>query len=353
MPHLLITKNGIYKKSEFSSEQELEKVVMDNYRLIFGEYSIYLPQKMITTIGGSGTVPDAIVLYFENEGAWFVVEVELANHGVWNHIVPQITKQLVALENLETKRKLVEIFFEKVKESDELKNKFKEQGIDEVDIRKVIEDIIANPPIVVIPIDKVPADLKQWAQVLKNPVFILEFEKYVNGETGKVMYRIPEPITPLPPIEEEEAEASMERKKIKKKKLITREEFLARATKPARKLLKSLEEIAHDHSNYVKLVPTESAFSFRFRIDSQWRVLLTLYTNTVYIMKDNLSKGFKEEAVEAFVRKIKEIRQLAENYDTNTYPKLTLDPTDISEDDINLFAKAVEVLIKSLAEQSQ
>ena len=346
MVHMLITKVGIFEKSEFDNEEELEKVIVDNHKLIFGEYSIYLPQEMITTSSGYGTVPDAIVLNFEKDGAWYIVEVELANHSIWVHIVPQITKQLVALENPETKKKLVEIFFGKVKESDDLKNKFKDQGVDEVDIRKVLEDILAKPPIVVVPIDKISADLKRSVKKIKNEVILLEIEKYINKETGEVIYGIPEPITP-PPIGEEEVEVARKRKKIKKKKIITREEFLAKATEPAKKLLVYLEKI-QSHSNYVRLVPTEYGFSFRFRVDSKWYVFLTLYPTSVFIQKNNLQKRFKEDAYEAFVHKIKQIRPLAENYDIMKQPKLTTDPAEVSESDINLFAEAVKELIESL-----
>ena len=352
MPHLLITKDGLFKKSEFSNERELEKVVMDYYKLLFGEYSIYIPQEMITTSSGYGTVPDAIVLNFEKNGAWYIVEVELANHGVWRHIVPQITKQIVAMENPETRKRLIEVFFGKIKKSDELKEKFKEQGINEVDIRKVLEEIIAKPPILVIPIDKVSADLKYWAQVIKNEVTVLEIEKYVNEKTGEIIYRIPEPITP-PPLGEEEVEESEKKKKSKEKRILTREEFLAKCTIPAKELFKRLEQIAQKYNNYVKLVPTEYGFSFRFRTGTKWLVLFTLYPDSVYIQKGNLTKGFKERAIEAFVQKIKEINQLAENYDIMKQPKLTTKPTDISEDDINLFTEAVEELIRSLTIQNQ
>ncbi len=71
---------------------------MNNYVLLFGNYSIYLSQKKIKTSEGFASIPDAVVLNFK-ERVWYIVEVELANHGVWSHIVPQVTKQIVAIEN--------------------------------------------------------------------------------------------------------------------------------------------------------------------------------------------------------------------------------------------------------------
>ena len=173
---MLLIGNKRFRESEFDNESELERVVMENYELLFGEYSIYLPQKEVKTSGGSGSVPDAFVLNFKDK-VWYIVEIELAKHGVWNHIVPQITKQIVAIENPEMRRRLVDLFMEEVKKSDKLKEKFKELGISEMEFRKTIEEIIEKPPILAIPIDYIPADLKDWASVIKNEVRLYEIKK--------------------------------------------------------------------------------------------------------------------------------------------------------------------------------
>lgn len=341
MTYMLVSKQGTYRKVEFDNEKELENVVIENYKLLFGGYSILIPQKTVSTSGGHSTTPDIIVLNFKDR-AWYVVEVELANHGVWGHIVPQITKQLVAIENSEMRAKLTDLFLEKIKESDELKEKFKELGISELDIRKTIEEIIGKSPTLVIPIDKVPADLKYWAQAIKNEVIILEIEKYVNEQTQEVIYRIPEYMR-SPPLEEEEAEEGV-------KKKISREEFLAKCSKPARILFTRLEEIASKRSNYIKLEPRGTSFSFKLKVGSKEWVLLTIYPDSVYIQKYNLTpeKGLKANAIEAFVQQIKRIGQLAENYETMKQPRFSTKPTDISIDDINVFVNAIKDLVDSI-----
>jgi hypothetical protein len=57
----------VYSRIEFASEEEVENVVLDNFRLLFGDYSILLPKGLITTTGGKGTIPDGIIINFEEE----------------------------------------------------------------------------------------------------------------------------------------------------------------------------------------------------------------------------------------------------------------------------------------------
>ncbi len=339
---MLISKQGVFKKTIFANEEELESVVKENYRLLFGDYSIYIPQKTISTSGGYSTTPEAIVLNLKDR-KWYIVEVELANHGVWGHIVPQITKQLVAVERFEIRAKLVDLFTEKVKESNELKEKFKKLGISELDIRRTIEEVIMEQsPTVIVPIDYVSVDLENWAKRLKNEVWLLEIEKYTNEQTQEVIYRIPEYIS-SPPAEEGKKAEERGRKKI------SRREFLARCEKPAEMLFTKLEEIAKER-NYIRLEPTMLGFSFRIKAGSDECVLLTIYPDSFYIQKLNLvqRKGFKAEAVDTFVERIKKISQLAEVYERMTQPKISLRPADISVDDINTFVEAIRDLVDSV-----
>lgn len=190
-----------------------------------------MPGHYVKTLSGFGTVPEAFVLNFK-EKVWYIVEVELADHGVWSYIIPQATRQLVAVKKPEMRRKLIDMLTEEIEKTDELKKKFIELDVSEIDIRKIIEDIIGDPPILAILIDYVSADLKDWASVLENEVRLLEIEKYIDEETGEVIYRIPEYIPP--PTKEEDEKG--------KKKAITREEFIAQCEEPAKYLFEELEK---------------------------------------------------------------------------------------------------------------
>lgn len=63
---MLFTPSGtFYSKVQFKTEEEVEKVVVDNFKLLFGDYSILLPKNLIRTSGGKGTVPDGIIVDFK------------------------------------------------------------------------------------------------------------------------------------------------------------------------------------------------------------------------------------------------------------------------------------------------
>lgn len=52
---MLFTPTGtFYSKVQFKTEDEVEKVVFGNFKLLFGDYSILLPKSLIRTSGGKG-----------------------------------------------------------------------------------------------------------------------------------------------------------------------------------------------------------------------------------------------------------------------------------------------------------
>lgn len=71
-----------YSKVQFKTEEEVEKVVARNFKLLFGDYSILLPKSLIRTSGDKGTVPDSFIVDFKGN-RWFILEVECGDHETW------------------------------------------------------------------------------------------------------------------------------------------------------------------------------------------------------------------------------------------------------------------------------
>jgi len=182
----------------FGSERELEDVVQKNAEFIFGPDSIYLPKSLIRTPGGTGTIPDGYVVDIA-ERRWFIVEAELAAHSVWSHIAPQVAKQIIAASHPATRRALTELVVGMViKEDGDLREKFDESGVREIDIRRFLADIFEGRPIIGIPIDEVGPDLREWAQTLKNEVKLWVVRKLVEiGKPGNFIYELPEEFRPV------------------------------------------------------------------------------------------------------------------------------------------------------------
>lgn len=206
---MLITKTTRYIQAPFDSEEELEQVVIDNYEYIFGPSSIYLPKGLILTPDGFGTIPDGFAFDLSKK-QWFIVEAELARHNIWTHIAPQVAKQITAASKPESKRYLVERVISLFRENQDIRDKFEDEGIEHIDIRKVLDQILATHPLLGMPIDSVSSDLREWASTsvrLETKLWIVR--KHVElGNPNNVIYEIPEEYRPVLDTKEMEESAA-------------------------------------------------------------------------------------------------------------------------------------------------
>jgi hypothetical protein len=188
---MIFDKDGkVYSKIEFLNEDEIEEVVLNNFKLLFGDYSILLDKSLIKTNSGKGTVPDGIIINFQ-ENVWYILEVERGIHGTWEHIAPQISKQITAMENIDTKNKIAEDCINKINKNISFKDLLNEIDIEEINIHGIINKILQQSPKVALPIDFVPNDLKDWTKTLKVEVIVWLVEKYKDID-GNILFSIPE-----------------------------------------------------------------------------------------------------------------------------------------------------------------
>lgn len=184
-------------EAKFRNEQEIEDLVLANSEHFFGPSSVLIPKAKIKTHDGFGTIPDGFAVDLAS-CVWYVVEAELAHHSVWTHIAPQVTKQLLAVSRPETRQLLTELLVQMVTDDPTVKEKFEDEGIKEIDIRKVLGDILEGSPIIGMPIDSVSKDLREWAETLKNDVRLWIVKKYSQfGAPDVVAYDIPEEYRPV------------------------------------------------------------------------------------------------------------------------------------------------------------
>jgi hypothetical protein len=207
---MLISSSTRFIQTPFDSEAELENVVVQNYEYIFGPSSIYLPKGKISTPDGSATIPDGFAFDLAKK-QWFIVEAELAKHSVWSHIAPQVTKQITAALKPASKTYLIGRIVTLVREDAAVRAKFEDEGIEQIDIRKVLADILDTQPLLGMPIDAVSADLRDWASNpgnLETKLWIVR--KHVElGNPKNVIYELPEEYRPaFDSHEEQEAAAT-------------------------------------------------------------------------------------------------------------------------------------------------
>ena len=200
---MLIFRDTKFIKAPFENEAELEQVIVDNYEYLFGPNSIYLPKAKIKTADGVGTIPDGFAIDI-GQRKWYLVEAELMHHSVWNHIAPQVTKQILASQQQITKRTIVDLAVSQYKSDSYTKEKFDDLNIAEINVRQVVGDLLETDPIIGVPIDGITNDLRDWARTLKYKVKLWVVSKFVElNNPLNIVFEFPEEFKPELDTEEE------------------------------------------------------------------------------------------------------------------------------------------------------
>jgi len=182
----IIHNGNEYKIWEFSSEEEFEKEVLKNYKMIFGDNSIYFDIKK--KLGDR--ICDGFV-FDKNLNRLIIVENELCRHGLWEHIIPQIIGFFNAFNAIEKDGK------------EGIKNKLKhsiEWGMDDSKKLKLIESIDKSEFDIVVVIDNMTPEIlnqqrsinKLISEFAKNKsmkVYFKELKVFINN-SGEKIYQI-------------------------------------------------------------------------------------------------------------------------------------------------------------------
>lgn len=194
--YMLISNEKKYIKIPFRDEDELEQVVIDNYEYIFGPDSIYLPKKfLLKTSDGAGTIPDGFAIDLASK-SWYLVEAELAKHDLWTHIVKQVSQQIIAVQQPLSKKNLIEHFITQIDKDENTRYKFLDYNIKDIEISRVLTDILETKPLIAIPIDKVSDDLRAYALTLRYDVKLWIINKFVELKDKDIIYEFPEEFKP-------------------------------------------------------------------------------------------------------------------------------------------------------------
>lgn len=175
---MIILVDGVrYKLIAPDREATLEKHVRENYKDIFGQDSIWFDKKKIKSKSGIGTIPDAFVITFDHKPRWYVVEVELASHPVYNHVFPQLTKFKRAIEDSSSRRKIVDFFYDSIKQDAVLEAQIKKK-IGSGEIYKLVSDLVSENPTIVVVIDERTEQLEEVLLDFGTSVKVVEFKTY-------------------------------------------------------------------------------------------------------------------------------------------------------------------------------
>jgi len=160
------------------SEASLEKAIQSNHQYVFGPDSFYFDiKKMIRSKAGVASIPDGYVIYFTPKPKWAIVEVELASHPIYDHLIPQLTKFNRGIEDNATRRQLVDILYGIFNENEVLKAKLK-QKIKSGEVYKFISDLVSESPLIAVIIDQKKEELEEALRDIRGDVQVVEFKTF-------------------------------------------------------------------------------------------------------------------------------------------------------------------------------
>jgi predicted transport protein len=173
-----------YRLHKYSSEEEVHDIVREHYVDLFGAGSIYFGfEPKLRSEAGIGSKPDGCVLIFSPPPCWIVVEVELASHPLYDHVIPQISKFIRALENPQNRKHIADALFREI-ESDPFKRALLEKHGFGREIYKFLNDVISKKPSITIVIDEWSKELNEVLGVLPLKANVIELKTFEREGVG-------------------------------------------------------------------------------------------------------------------------------------------------------------------------
>lgn len=179
---MILFKDGVkYIEYQYKNELEIEDMVYEHYKYIFGKDSIFLAKRKIKTNAGISTIPDAFVLSLDDK-KWYLIEVEMKSHQLYEHIVPQISKFNTAIKNSNSQKILIKMIYEEIKNDPQKNLIFQLKQIKE--IFKYITEILESKPQIIILIDGKNDELEEVCDSLPFDSKVIEFKTYIRENVG-------------------------------------------------------------------------------------------------------------------------------------------------------------------------
>ena len=179
----LVQSDKTYSFYEYIDENELERLIVEKSKFIFGEQSVYIDIKK--KIGDSIiTIPDGYLIDFSfaNDPRLYIIENELSKHDPYKHIGSQLLKFAISYKDSGRK---IKAFLLKHLISDKNLITKTEQGLIAAKFRNIddfLESIIFEKPVAaIVIIDHATPELENVLHQLTMDTDILEFQTFISG----------------------------------------------------------------------------------------------------------------------------------------------------------------------------
>jgi len=205
---MLVVDGVRYRLWTPEKESEFELFVKEHTKDLFGEDSIYFDLKQkLTSEAGVGSIPDGYVMTLSETPRWYVIEVELSSHPLYEHIVPQLSKFIHGIRSHESRREIIEALYTEIT-SDPITEAIVKKKIGSEEVYRFLTNLVSSLPTLVVVIDQKTKELEEACNSLP-PIekYIVEFRIFERVDAGIKNAYLFEPlykgkIEKAPPIEE-------------------------------------------------------------------------------------------------------------------------------------------------------
>ncbi len=181
-----------FEETEFKLEEDLERVVKDNSKKLFGEKTVYFEVKSkLDTKSLGGTIPDGFLFDFKDteNPEFYIVEVELSRHDFYRHIFPQITRFFAFFKNSKSRSELTDRLFSIIESNDKINQEFR-RFLGKKEIYKTVKEAIENSQNILLVIDENKPEFQEvmetytdtWDKIVK-----LEILKQYTAENKVIL----------------------------------------------------------------------------------------------------------------------------------------------------------------------
>jgi len=180
---------------------QFQPIIAEHAKDIFGEHAEYFEKHKLESELGKGSVPDGFVISFGDPPCWHVVEVELSSHDLHRHIVEQHSRFIIGIKNPRTRNRIVDRIYKEICDNGLLKSKVRE-AIKSDEIHRFLSDIIVQPPILTIIIEKHKPELDDALSTLSrsdiSDIMVVEFRTFTREDCGLAAHaHLFEPLRPV------------------------------------------------------------------------------------------------------------------------------------------------------------
>lgn len=168
-----------------TDEDALETMVQEHASDIFGPDCLYFDLKHKLKGNSVAAIPDGYAITF-NPDQWWIVEVELSSHPVYEHIQNQVGRFIAALPNPNTRPEVIKALWQEINADKILLARL--QNSEGGEIYKWLSDLIGQSPQLAIIIDEKAQGLDDAIAALKIKPKVVEFVTYTRENVGLVVH---------------------------------------------------------------------------------------------------------------------------------------------------------------------